>query len=108
MSIIARRLEEGIVHSAGLLGRRSAFKSAAVAISKICEGSETLAMLRGLRKCTFSRVRCVHSHKEYKYFCTPDAYASAEDVGESTEEESEADDDGPLIKRHSRNCSEMT
>jgi len=41
MSIIARRLEEGIVHSAGLLGRRSAFKSAAVAISKICEGSET-------------------------------------------------------------------
>jgi len=93
MSIIAKRRREETSYSSELLGRRKAFESATVAISKICEGSQTLAMLRGLRKCTFARVRCVCTNREHKFFCTPDAYASAEDIGESTEEESEADDD---------------
>jgi len=75
-----------------LTGRRMAFHRANTAIKVVSEATKMLAVIRGLRKCTFERVRCTCRNGKYRYFCTPDAWAEVEDIGEPTESDSETED----------------
>jgi len=90
VEVEARRLETGFRPARNIRATRTAFHEANYRIKEICRASDMLAMVRGLRKCIFTQVRCNHANPgAYTYFCTPEAWASVQDAGDSTESESE-------------------